>query len=132
MNNPKKRKAELFKETGGRCVYCGEIPEIKTFDHIIPKVNGGNNSLENLLPACHPCNFYRKWGKASSLAHPDFYQYVKDKEKNLPEIGESDKDILLQYLKVDLHSRLSGEDNRVNNICIKRIKKQIERLDSKI
>lgn len=54
-----KRRAVMGK-TGGLCWYCGDPPT--TLDHVIPwarrKVERHvpRNHLDNLLPACYPCN----------------------------------------------------------------------------
>lgn len=37
------------------CVYCGAMPALST-DHVVSFARGGSNSLENLAPACPPCN----------------------------------------------------------------------------
>lgn len=50
---------------GGRCAYCGEIPEKMTIDHIHPVARAHMdrsldvNSVENLMPACFSCNNYK-------------------------------------------------------------------------
>jgi 5-methylcytosine-specific restriction endonuclease McrA len=69
----------ILDKFGGRCAYCGVLPAGKLqVDHIIPKeyfirfVQKGNvpqflkhlttsdvNHLDNLFPACQPCNFYK-------------------------------------------------------------------------
>ena len=36
------------------CHYCGT--EAQGFDHVIPFVAGGPNTIENLVPCCLPCN----------------------------------------------------------------------------
>lgn len=38
----------------GRCVYCGNAAT--TADHVVPISRGGSNSIENIAPACRPCN----------------------------------------------------------------------------
>lgn len=43
----------------GRCAYCGQKPEKIHIDHIKPVIRGGDNSIENLLPACFSCNNYK-------------------------------------------------------------------------
>jgi 5-methylcytosine-specific restriction endonuclease McrA len=40
---------------GGRCAYCGEIRPLQ-IDHRVPIARGGSNMIENILPACGPCN----------------------------------------------------------------------------
>lgn len=41
-----------------RCQYCGEYFAAKdlTLDHVIPKSRGGQDSRENLVTCCKPCN----------------------------------------------------------------------------
>lgn len=38
------------------CAYCGRGDLPLTIDHIIPKSNGGEDTWENLITACLPCN----------------------------------------------------------------------------
>ena len=38
----------------GMCVYCGRIAD--TVDHLIPRLTGGPDSADNLVPACKACN----------------------------------------------------------------------------
>jgi|HubBroStandDraft_4_1064222.scaffolds.fasta_scaffold31514_2 5-methylcytosine-specific restriction endonuclease McrA len=42
----------------GRCAYCGD--PACSFDHVIPIAKGGEDRIENLLPACRPCNSSKK------------------------------------------------------------------------
>lgn len=47
---------------GHRCGYCGvhkdDTPEgYLTRDHIIPISEGGDDNIENIVPACRQCNF---------------------------------------------------------------------------
>jgi len=48
----RKRRAELFNN---QCAYCGE--DYKHMDHLIPLSKGGDDSEENMVPACARCNF---------------------------------------------------------------------------
>jgi len=38
------------------CAYCGRGDLPLTIDHIIPKSNGGEDTWDNLITACLPCN----------------------------------------------------------------------------
>lgn len=51
---------ELLVAYAHRCAYCGHSG-VMTKDHRIPLIRGGGNSIENILPACPPCN-QRKGG----------------------------------------------------------------------
>lgn len=44
--------AQLLEEP---CAYCGSTEQI-TIDHIVPLSRGGRHEVENLAPACLPCN----------------------------------------------------------------------------
>lgn len=52
------KKSRIFAKTDGRCGYCGTLLDIERFaiDHIHPKIEGGSNDDENLLPVCWSCN----------------------------------------------------------------------------
>ncbi len=39
----------------GKCAYCGQETELSP-DHIHPITRGGENTPENINPACRPCN----------------------------------------------------------------------------
>jgi 5-methylcytosine-specific restriction endonuclease McrA len=39
----------------GCCAYCGARAPLE-IDHRVPLARGGSNSIDNILPACGPCN----------------------------------------------------------------------------
>ena len=55
----------VFNKTNGRCSYCGA--KATEIDHVIPRAQGGSNSVHNLTPACRSCN-----QKKSNLSLKDF------------------------------------------------------------
>jgi 5-methylcytosine-specific restriction endonuclease McrA len=50
----KEQEQELPKQ----CVYCGSIKDLTT-DHLIPRSRGGDESADNVVLACQPCNASR-------------------------------------------------------------------------
>lgn len=56
----------LFLRDRFRCVYCGSGKEL-TFDHVIPRAQGGGTTWENVAAACAPCNL-RKGGRTPRQA----------------------------------------------------------------
>lgn len=54
----KKIRFEIFKRDGFCCQYCSAKPPKVPLeiDHIIPVINGGDNSLINLTTSCFDCN----------------------------------------------------------------------------
>lgn len=54
----KRVRFEVFKRDGFRCMYCGAHPPavVLHVDHINPVSAGGEDSIDNLITACQPCN----------------------------------------------------------------------------
>jgi len=58
----------IYSRDNHQCQYCGSIKNL-TIDHVIPRSRGGDNSWNNLVTACMPCNTHKgdrtpeEWGK---------------------------------------------------------------------
>jgi len=54
----KKFRFEVFKRDGFQCQYCGKSSPkvVLEIDHVIPKNEGGQDNLENLITSCFDCN----------------------------------------------------------------------------
>ena len=68
MKLNKKQRQEVFDKTAGRCWYCGcKLTEKWHADHVEPVIRLGagellrpeNDTVENMVPACHPCNLHK-------------------------------------------------------------------------
>lgn len=68
------KRQTVFDKTGGKYSYCGTPLDFVTFhtDHAQSSTNGGSNDIDNLFPACSPCNVrknhrnvenFRDWAK---------------------------------------------------------------------
>lgn len=44
------------QQYGGLCCYCRQPAKPLTRDHVIPRVHGGTDDIDNLVPACRSCN----------------------------------------------------------------------------
>jgi hypothetical protein len=53
------REWEQEQQLPRACVFCGSMEELST-DHLIPKNRGGDDSADNLVLACRPCNSSRR------------------------------------------------------------------------
>lgn len=51
-------RMNLFIRDNFTCQYCGKcLPSGElTFDHVVPRADGGRTSWENIVAACVPCN----------------------------------------------------------------------------
>ena len=74
----KKERMAVYEKCDGHCAYCGCELELKDMqiDHIVPVglssygdkesqrliAEGKMNGIDNLLPACRQCNFYKGMG----------------------------------------------------------------------
>jgi len=58
----RKRRIEVWKRDGGKCVRCGEAANLRTchIDHIIPLNKSGTNAMKNLRTLCRRCHVLRK------------------------------------------------------------------------
>lgn len=56
----------LFLRDEFTCQYCGSTEDL-TFDHVIPRSQGGRTSWTNITAACAPCNL-RKGGRTPEEA----------------------------------------------------------------
>lgn len=98
-------RKKIFEKTGGRCWYCGieltidamagkynhKIPPNNfTVDHYIPSNKGGDNGVDNLVPACSWCNLQKK-----DRDIDDFREYVTRLKNHIPKFTDEQ----LFYLK---------------------------------
>lgn len=68
------------------CQYCGEkrVVSALTFDHVVPKGQGGETSWENIVTACRPCNL-RKGNRTPEEAGMGLRRKPQ-KPRSMPEI----------------------------------------------
>jgi hypothetical protein len=54
-------RSAVIQKYPNRCAYCGKriFKSNITVDHVLPRVRGGTETLENLLPACRDCNQHK-------------------------------------------------------------------------
>ncbi len=70
---PTATRLKVYEKCNGHCAYCGCKLEYKKMqvDHMNPLKKGGENIIENMLPACRSCNHYK-----STLDVEDFRNYL--------------------------------------------------------
>lgn len=58
--NQEERK-KIYSKCNGHCAYCGCDLEYKDMqaDHVIPLYRGGADTIDNMLPTCRSCNYYK-------------------------------------------------------------------------
>ena len=61
----KKQRLKVLARDGRVCQYCG-AEESNYVDHVVPKVAGGGDELDNLLTSCRDCNL-RKGKKSFAM-----------------------------------------------------------------
>lgn len=54
----KKAKKDKLYAASPKCHYCGKplTYDQATLDHVVARVNGGSDRIENLVIACYDCN----------------------------------------------------------------------------
>ena len=74
---------KIFDSTSGYCYYCGKKIAWKNYgklgergcwevDHFHPQSSGGSNLIDNLVPACIPCN--RDKGTLSGDEYLEYFE----------------------------------------------------------
>lgn len=82
MTQDKKRTA-VWNKCPDHCWYCGKVisKEEMCIDHVMPRLSGGTNNIDNLLPSCRSCNSakrhkhiesYRQWLEWKSVGVEPF------------------------------------------------------------
>lgn len=59
---PKRLREQIYQKYDGHCAYCGCKLEYKDMqvDHLKSVYgNDGSNDIDNLMPSCRMCNFYK-------------------------------------------------------------------------
>ncbi len=60
---PESLRQQVFDRAAHRCEYCLTSRRVVgmplVVDHVLPKVLGGSDDLENLCAACHRCNEFK-------------------------------------------------------------------------
>lgn len=59
-NFTRKQWAALKEAYEHCCAYCGKPSQRLTIDHVIPLSKGGPHTIQNIVPACNPCNSSKK------------------------------------------------------------------------
>lgn len=56
-----RERKQVYDMFGGRCAYCGCQVTFRgmQIDHKIPLRTGGEDTIENMYPACRSCNHYK-------------------------------------------------------------------------
>lgn len=100
------RKA-VWDKTGGRCWYCGKqtvtaTPNAAnrksgdsndwfTLDHIVPQIDGGDDSADNFLPCCMGCNRQKR-----SMSIDEYRSHIARKINNVPKFTDEQ----IEYLSL--------------------------------
>jgi 5-methylcytosine-specific restriction endonuclease McrA len=82
---PKRRltRLEVFNRDHYTCQYCGKESRQLTLDHVIPRYRGGQQSWENVVSACIPCN-RRKAGRTPEEAGMRLIHRPSPPRDNIP------------------------------------------------
>jgi 5-methylcytosine-specific restriction endonuclease McrA len=55
-------RMNVFARDGFRCMYCGARGGVKelTYDHVVPRAQGGRTTWENIVASCYACNHAKR------------------------------------------------------------------------
>ncbi len=78
----------LFLRDRFACQYCGS-PRDLTFDHVVPRAQGGRTTWENVVTACAPCNLKKGGRTPRQAAMPLHLDPIRPTNWQLQEHGRS-------------------------------------------
>lgn len=110
----KQERQHIYQMFGGRCAYCGTEMSYSDMqiDHIVPlRSDYGNDSLDNMFPACRPCNHYKRgntlegWRsmieKSPEVLLRDCYTYRQ--AVRFGTVIPSNKKVFFYFERIDTH-----------------------------
>lgn len=79
-------RINVMTRDGFRCQYCGQKRPMRelTYDHVVPRSQGGRTTWENIVTACYECN-REKSGRTPAQAGMKL-RTVPVKPKHLPTV----------------------------------------------
>jgi 5-methylcytosine-specific restriction endonuclease McrA len=79
-------RQNVYVRDGARCQYCaGKVARHEaTYDHVVPRAQGGKTTWENIVIACVPCN-QKKGGRTPTQAQMKL-RSTPVRPKKLPEV----------------------------------------------
>lgn len=94
-------RKNILERDNGKCQYCSQKLTISqlTFDHVIPRVQGGTTTWENVVASCSVCNT-KKGGNTPKQAN---MRLLNVPER--PNINDTLEDGLFKKLKMMIGSR---------------------------
>jgi 5-methylcytosine-specific restriction endonuclease McrA len=78
----------LFLRDKFTCQYCGKLRDL-TFDHVVPRAQGGRTTWENVVTACSPCNLKKGGRTPKQAAMPLHIEAIRPTNWHLQEHGRS-------------------------------------------
>ncbi|MFZ1041589.1 MAG: RNA-guided endonuclease IscB [Anaerolineales bacterium] len=63
----------LLEKWGRQCAYCGDNNVPLQIEHLIPRIRGGTNRVDNLTLACGPCNQKKGNQTAAEFGYPHLH-----------------------------------------------------------
>ena len=78
----------LFLRDKFHCVYCGSRREL-TFDHVVPRAQGGRTTWENVATACAPVQLAQRRADAARSAHALMREPIRPTTWQLQEHGRA-------------------------------------------
>jgi len=98
----KRLRFNVLQRDGFRCVYCGRRPPAVNLevDHKIPRSQGGQDNLKNLVAACWDCNRGKGAIVSDHQGQFDYYSLDQWAEDMLDEVAchELDEEELADWM----------------------------------
>lgn len=111
------KAAKVYAKTGGLCWYCGKNLKMSEgnndlseycVEHQTPLIQGGANTLENLVPACRRCNSRKGFKNVEQFREYISINHYRDKHGH-----DWFTDSQLEYLEETFNIRIPRPEPHV-------------------
>mgnify|MGYP003334540583 CR=1 FL=1 len=86
--SPAFTRFNVFLRDRFACQYCGVSRDL-TFDHVVPRAQGGRTTWENVVTACAPCNLKKGGRTPKQAGMPLYVEPIRPTNWHLQEHGRA-------------------------------------------
>lgn len=122
----KKKKELVYERDQNKCQKCGSVVDL-TIDHIIPRLQGGSNELDNLQLLCRQCNAIK--ASTPQLTFWEKIKYIWNIHKDFSSLDARTRAVQGTFIRQNIQLK---KDNQALQGKILQLKKDNTEINKKL